>query len=45
MRSGASAPLTLADTGLGIQAFLRRQAGRAAGIALMALGVLLTQKA
>ncbi|WP_457939603.1 DNA translocase FtsK [Mesorhizobium sp. 10J20-29] len=35
MRSGVSAPLTLADTGLGIQAFLRRQAGRAAGIALL----------
>ena len=36
MRSGASAPLTLADTGLGFQAFLRRQAGRAAGLGLLA---------
>ena len=36
MRSGVSAPLALGDTGLGIQAFLRRQAGRVAGIGLFA---------
>ena len=35
MRSGVSAPLALADTGL--QAFARRQAGRAAGAALVAV--------
>jgi DNA segregation ATPase FtsK/SpoIIIE, S-DNA-T family len=35
MRSGVSAPLTLTDTGLGIQAFMRRQAGRVAGIGLL----------
>ncbi len=36
MRSGVSAPLPLADTGFGVQAFLRRQAGRVAGIGLFA---------
>ena len=36
MRSGVSAPIALADTGHGFQAFLRRQAGRAAGIGLFA---------
>jgi S-DNA-T family DNA segregation ATPase FtsK/SpoIIIE len=36
MRSGASAPLALTDTGQGIQAFARRQAGRAMGLALFA---------
>ena len=36
MRSGVSAPLALADTGHGFQAFLRRQAGRLAGIGLFA---------
>ena len=34
MRSGVSAPLPLGDTGFGIQAFLRRQAGRVAGVGL-----------
>ncbi|MFA6156059.1 DNA translocase FtsK [Mesorhizobium sp.] len=37
MRSGASAPLALADTGHGIQAFARRQAGRLVGAGLFAL--------
>ena len=36
MRSGATAPLALTDTGQGIQAFARRQAGRAVGLALFA---------
>ncbi|MEP9387568.1 DNA translocase FtsK [Mesorhizobium sp. KR9-304] len=36
MRSGVSAPLALADTGHGLQAFLRRQAGRLAGLGLFA---------
>ena len=36
MRSGASAPLALADTGHGIQAFARRQIWRLAGFALFA---------
>ncbi|RUW09121.1 DNA translocase FtsK 4TM domain-containing protein, partial [Mesorhizobium sp. M1A.F.Ca.IN.020.03.1.1] len=31
MRSGASAPLALTDTGHGIQAFARRQVGRLVG--------------
>jgi S-DNA-T family DNA segregation ATPase FtsK/SpoIIIE len=34
MRSGVSAPLSLDEAGHGIQAFLRRQAGRLAGIGL-----------
>ncbi|TIU73283.1 MAG: cell division protein FtsK, partial [Mesorhizobium sp.] len=34
MRSGASAPLALTDTGHGIQAFARRQVGRLAGAGL-----------
>ncbi|QKD01112.1 DNA translocase FtsK [Mesorhizobium loti] len=34
MRSGASAPLALADTGHGIQAFARRQVGRLVGAGL-----------
>ncbi|RJT39654.1 DNA translocase FtsK [Mesorhizobium waimense] len=34
MRSGASAPLALTDTGHGIQAFARRQIGRLVGVAL-----------
>ncbi|WP_192181866.1 DNA translocase FtsK [Mesorhizobium amorphae] len=34
MRSGASAPLALTDTGHGIQAFARRQVGRLVGVAL-----------
>ena len=34
MRSGASAPLALTGTGHGVQAFLRRQAGRLIGGAL-----------
>ncbi|MEO5758366.1 MAG: DNA translocase FtsK [Mesorhizobium sp.] len=37
MRSGASAPLALADTGHGIQAFARRQAGRLVGAGLFAV--------
>ncbi|RVD62886.1 DNA translocase FtsK 4TM domain-containing protein, partial [Mesorhizobium sp. M7A.F.Ca.ET.027.03.2.1] len=37
MRSGASAPLALADTGHGIQAFARRQVGRLVGVGLFAL--------
>ncbi|RWO16064.1 DNA translocase FtsK [Mesorhizobium sp.] len=37
MRSGASAPLALADTGHGIQAFARRQVGRLLGAGLFAL--------
>jgi S-DNA-T family DNA segregation ATPase FtsK/SpoIIIE len=37
MRSGASAPLALADTGHGIQAFARRQVGRLVGAGLFAL--------
>ena len=36
MRSGVSAPLALTDTGHGIQAFVRRQAGRVSGIGLFA---------
>ncbi|TPN47808.1 DNA translocase FtsK, partial [Mesorhizobium sp. B1-1-9] len=34
MRSGASAPLAMADTGHGIQAFARRQVGRLVGVGL-----------
>ncbi|RWN63926.1 DNA translocase FtsK [Mesorhizobium sp.] len=37
MRSGASAPLALADTGHRIQAFARRQVGRLLGAGLFAL--------
>ncbi|RUU25840.1 DNA translocase FtsK [Mesorhizobium sp. M6A.T.Cr.TU.017.01.1.1] len=37
MRSGASAPLALADTGHGIGAFARRQVGRLVGAGLFAL--------
>lgn len=37
MRSGASAPLALANTGHGIQAFARRQVGRLVGAGLFAL--------
>ncbi|BCH13990.1 MULTISPECIES: FtsK/SpoIIIE family DNA translocase [unclassified Mesorhizobium] len=37
MRSGASAPLALADTGHGIRAFARRQVGRLVGAGLFAL--------
>ncbi|MET2832426.1 DNA translocase FtsK [Mesorhizobium shangrilense] len=37
MRSGASAPLALTDTGHGIQAFARRQVGRLVGAGLFAL--------
>ncbi|MGX9147318.1 DNA translocase FtsK 4TM domain-containing protein [Mesorhizobium sp. 128a] len=37
MRSGASAPLALTDTGHGIQAFARRQVGRLVGACLFAL--------
>ncbi|TIW36765.1 MAG: cell division protein FtsK, partial [Mesorhizobium sp.] len=37
MRSGASAPLALTDTGHGIQAFARRQLGRLVGAGLFAL--------
>ncbi|PAQ06049.1 FtsK/SpoIIIE family DNA translocase [Mesorhizobium temperatum] len=37
MRSGASAPLALADTGQGIRAFARRQVGRLVGAGLFAL--------
>jgi S-DNA-T family DNA segregation ATPase FtsK/SpoIIIE len=36
MRSGVSAPVSLDDAGNGLQAFLRRQAGRIAGIGLFA---------
>lgn len=36
MRSGVSSPLALTETGHGIQAFARRQAGRAAGLGLFA---------
>ncbi|MBZ9726241.1 DNA translocase FtsK [Mesorhizobium sp. CO1-1-11] len=36
MRSGASAPLALTDTGHGIQAFARRQVGRLVGTGLFA---------
>lgn len=36
MRSGASAPLALTDTGHGIQAFARRQVGRLVGACLFA---------
>jgi S-DNA-T family DNA segregation ATPase FtsK/SpoIIIE len=36
MRSGASAPLALAETGQGLQAFARRQAGRVVGLCLFA---------
>jgi len=36
MRSGVSSPLALTETGQGIQAFARRQAGRAAGLGLFA---------
>ncbi|TGQ36261.1 MULTISPECIES: DNA translocase FtsK [unclassified Mesorhizobium] len=37
MRSGASAPLALTDTGHGIQAFARRQLGRLVGAGLFVL--------
>ncbi|MBN9272074.1 MAG: DNA translocase FtsK, partial [Mesorhizobium sp.] len=37
MRSGASAPLALTDTGHGVRAFARRQAGRLVGAGLFAL--------
>lgn len=37
MRSGASAPLALTDTGHGIQAFARRQVGRLVGAGLLVL--------
>ncbi|ESZ18172.1 FtsK/SpoIIIE family DNA translocase [Mesorhizobium sp. L48C026A00] len=37
MRSGATAPLALADTGHGIRAFARRQVGRLLGAGLFAL--------
>ncbi|MGX5843322.1 DNA translocase FtsK 4TM domain-containing protein [Mesorhizobium sp. ArgA1] len=37
MRSGASAPLALTDTGHGIQAFARRQVGRLVGAGLFVL--------
>ena len=37
MRSGASAPLALTDTGHGIQAFARRQVGRLVGAGMFAL--------
>ncbi|TGQ43840.1 DNA translocase FtsK [Mesorhizobium sp. M00.F.Ca.ET.216.01.1.1] len=37
MRSGASAPLALTDTGHGMQAFARRQVGRLAGAGLFVL--------
>ncbi|TIL77740.1 MAG: cell division protein FtsK, partial [Mesorhizobium sp.] len=37
MRSGASAPLALTDTGHGIQAFARRQLGRLVGAGLFTL--------
>ncbi|MCZ8544155.1 DNA translocase FtsK [Mesorhizobium qingshengii] len=37
MRSGASAPLALTDTGHGMQAFARRQVGRLVGAGLFAL--------
>jgi S-DNA-T family DNA segregation ATPase FtsK/SpoIIIE len=36
MRSGASAPLALTDTGHGIRAFARRQLGRVVGLGLFA---------
>ena len=36
MRSGVTAPLALDDAGHGFQAFLRRQAGRLAGLGLFA---------
>ena len=36
MRSGVSAPFALVDNGLGIRGFLKRQAGRVAGIGLFA---------
>ena len=36
MRSGVSAPIALADTEHGFQAFLRRQAGRLAGLGIFA---------
>ncbi|MEO5324606.1 DNA translocase FtsK [Mesorhizobium sp. CC13] len=36
MRSGVSSPFALTETGHGIQAFARRQAGRAAGLGLFA---------
>ncbi|MBX3584785.1 MAG: DNA translocase FtsK [Rhizobiaceae bacterium] len=36
MRSGVSVPLSMDDAGHGFQAFLRRQAGRAIGMALFA---------
>ncbi|KQZ14959.1 cell division protein FtsK [Mesorhizobium sp. Root554] len=39
MRSGGTAPLALADTGHGLQAFARRQAGRLAGVGML-LGVI-----
>ncbi len=37
MRSGASAPLALTDTGHGVRAFARRQVGRLVGAGLFAL--------
>jgi S-DNA-T family DNA segregation ATPase FtsK/SpoIIIE len=37
MRSGASAPLAMGGTAFGIQAFLRRQIGRASGLALLSV--------
>ncbi|RWN59159.1 DNA translocase FtsK [Mesorhizobium sp.] len=37
MRSGASAPVALADTGHGIRAFARRQVGRLVGAGMFAL--------
>ena len=36
MRSGAAAPLALRETGYGLSGFLRRQAGRAVGVVLLA---------
>ena len=36
MRSGVTVPLALEDTAHGFQAFLRRQAGRLAGVGLFA---------
>ena len=36
MRSGATPPLALTDTGHGVQLFLRRQVGRMSGLALVA---------
>ena len=39
MRSGASAPLALTEAGYGVQAFLRRQAGRLVGVGLFAFAI------